>query len=197
MIQFNELRITPDNKCLIIDASIEDLAPFKKVTIDSILIYTQDTFLTTGQSTKARIAYSPDNKVSDVIQSKNGRHVRLELQSPLVSLNENNMYFVYVVADVSNAPESMQAPCSCNKEIILGTVVNLYPVYTSLIGSVRELEQDCASPKTLINQFLRFQSVEAAIRSGNYPLAIKYWNKFFLREKVQVNYKPCGCHGGN
>ena len=42
MIQFNELRITSDNKCLIIDTQVEDLSYFVNVTIDSIFIDTQD-----------------------------------------------------------------------------------------------------------------------------------------------------------
>ena len=45
MVQFNELRITPDNKELIIDVSVKDLDIYTNVYLDYIMIDNQDTFI--------------------------------------------------------------------------------------------------------------------------------------------------------
>lgn len=195
MLQFNELRITADNKCLIIDTQVEDLSYFKNVKIDSIYIDTQDTWISGGYSSEAVKVYSQDEKTLDIIKDETGRHVRLEVTSPIIVPSKNNMYFVYVVADVENAPEAMQAPCSCSNDTIIGTVVNLYTLYSSLMGGIRELADSCEVPKSLINSFLRQQLIDACIKSGNYPLAIKYWKYFFLDENKVYTSNSCGCNG--
>ena len=45
MVQFNELRITPDNRELIIDVSVKDLDIYTNVYLDYIMIDNQDTFI--------------------------------------------------------------------------------------------------------------------------------------------------------
>jgi hypothetical protein len=50
MIDFNELRITPDGKYLIIDVSINNASYYDNVFIKHIVIDTQDTYLHTGPS---------------------------------------------------------------------------------------------------------------------------------------------------
>lgn len=195
MLRFNELRITADNKCLIIDTQVEDLSYFENVKIDGIFIDTQDTWISDGPSTKAIQVYSQEDKTLDIIKDEKGKHVRVEVESPLITPAANNMYFVYVMADVTNAPEAMQAPCICSKDSIIGTVVNLYNLYTTLMSGVKELSDSCSVPTGFIDTFLRQYVIDACIKAGNYPLAIKYWNEFFLNKKKVYTSKSCGCNG--
>ena len=58
MLQFNELRISQDGKYLIIDASIAGTYCANNVQIDSVVIDTQDTYVTTGPSDKPVYTYS-------------------------------------------------------------------------------------------------------------------------------------------
>ena len=196
MLQFNELRLTADNKCLIIDAQVEDLSYFTNVKIDSVFIDIQDTWVQSGPSDSAvRVYYKDYGTELDVINDSEGKHVRIEVPNTLLDVSKNNMYFVYVIADISNAPEALEAPCSCSQDTIIGTVINLYTFYQSLMNGVKDLEKTCEVPVNLINVFLRQQIIEACIRAGNYPLAIKYWKAFFLdSEKVYIP-KTCGCNG--
>lgn len=195
MLQFNELRITLDNRCLIIDVQVEDLAYFKHVKIDSVLIDTQDTWVYSGPSDKAVLVYSQNSPALSVVDDE-GKHVRVEVEQPFITPAENNMYFIYVVADISNAPESMQAPCDCNKDTIVGTVVNVHNFRSLFMKGIREIENSREMPVTLVNAFLRQQAVEACLKTGNYPLAIKYWKKFFQNMKQAVLTKTCNCNGG-
>lgn len=57
MIQFNELRVSPDGKKLIIDASVKDLQYYNDVYIDAIIIDTQDTYVANGSSTNPIFSY--------------------------------------------------------------------------------------------------------------------------------------------
>lgn len=213
MLQWNELRITPDNKCLIIDVSVDDIEYFKNVTIDSIWIDTQDTWIPSGPSGNAIKVYSQpqEDALEEIYTDTNvlteeesqvyvrdnysKRNIRLEIQKPILDLSKNNMYFVYVIADVSKAPEYTQAPCTCSNEKLMGTVVNVYPLYSTLMGSLKEIVNTCGQNKNFIDSFLRLQSIEASIKAGNYPMAIKYWNRFFAGNIKSVNYKSCGCNG--
>lgn len=197
MLVFNELRLTSDNKCLIIDVSVEDISYFKNVTIESILIDTQETWVPEGPSSKAVTVYdsTKENNILDVLQDNTGRHVRLEVKKPFINTSVKQMYFVYVISDISNAPEAALAPCTCSTDRIMGTVVNTYYLYKTLLASIKEIAIDCSNNQNFIQDFLRLQAIDANIRTGNYPLAIKYWNMFFNKEIKEINYKPCGCHG--
>ena len=195
MLRFNELRITSDNKCLIVDIQVEGLSYFENVKIDSILLDTQDTWISSGPSDTAALLYSQDNSSLDTIKDSAGKHVRLEVGQPLISPSENNMYFVYVVADISNASEVSEAPCDCSEDCIVGAVVNLHTLYSTLMDGIREVENSCDMPVNLVNSFLREQVVEACLKTGNYPLAIKYWKEFFLSGTGKTVSKSCGCNG--
>lgn len=195
MIQFNELRITEDNKCLIIDVEIQDLSYFNNVTIDRIVVDTQDNYTQSGPSEKAITVYSSDMHDLAVID-QNGKHVRLEVTKPILNFC-NNMYFVYAFANIYNAPEVSNTPCICNDDYEVGVVANLYPVYQRLMAGIKELGDTCNIPQNFINQFLQFQAVESSLQTGNYPMAVQYWNKFFNKgeEATKVVSKSCGCHG--
>ena len=55
MVQFQELKITPDGKKLIIDVSVKDSKYYTNVYLDKILIDNQDSFLESGPSSSAII----------------------------------------------------------------------------------------------------------------------------------------------
>ena len=196
MIQFNELRLTSNNKCLIIDTQIENLSYFVNVTIDSIFIDTQDSWVSNGPSDNAVRVYSKNSgKELDIIKDETDRHVRLEITDPLIDSGKNNMYFVYVIADISNAPEIMESPSICSKDRIIGTVVNLYTLYKNLMAGIRELSNTCETPTSLINNFLQQEMLDASICTGNYPAAIQTWKKFFMREVKYDSTNQCRCNG--
>ena len=217
MIQFNELRITPDSKHLIIDASIDNSSYYDNVILDSIVIDTQDTYVANGPSSKPIYTYIIDTEnnynytystpedcscnpvLSDddkayclTYAGEQNKHVRLILSAKDlgVSLNDN-MFFVYAIATGTPAPDT---PCGMDNSIIMNTVVNLYPVYQNTMCYLRELDSDCQVPKGFMDMILRLKAVELCIKTGNYNKAILYWKKFFLG-KTQIPTYNCGCNG--
>ena len=124
MVQFNELKITPDGQRLIIDVSIKDLEYYTNVYLDTVQIDTQDTFVESGPS-------------SEVVYSKtiegNTKSVRLELGigDLLPSLNDN-LFFVYVKTKGTPATNT---PCGMDNIYTLGITLNTCFIYNSIMFS--------------------------------------------------------------
>lgn len=216
MIQFNELRVTPDGKKLIIDASVKGLHYYNDVYIDTIVIDTQDTYMANGPSGNPIFSYTVDgadtiqtveticsqykdkfnsmiDSQSDNKESSGKKKVRIELDSKTlgVSLNDT-LFFVYVIAE---GTPSADTPCGMDNQTTMGVVANLYPFYRTMVGYMREVENDCEIPKSFIDSLLRFYALELSIRTGHYAQAIKYWNKFFKDIKIRTINTGCRCHG--
>lgn len=214
MIQFNELRITPDSQQLIIDVSIDNSSYYDNVILDSIVIDTQDTYVANGPSPKPIYTHKVDNYnyvystpedcscnpvLSDddkayclTYSGEQNKHVRLILSAKDLGISlTDNMLFVYAIATGTPAPDT---PCGMDNSIKMSTVVNLYPIYQESIRYIRELNCDCDIPRDFINMILRYKAIELCIRTGNYVQAIKYWKKFLLGVNSVTSYK-CGCNG--
>lgn len=214
MLHFNELRYSKDNKSLIIDVAIDNHVYYENVILDSIVIDTQDTFIVNGPSNKPIYSYSvpeeydkiysipEDCNCSPVKVEEDGsycftydndfkKHVRLELPLAALGVDCNTMLFVYAVA--SGVP-AVNTPCGLDNNKIIGTVVDLQGVYSGIMSYIREIESDCVIPKNLIDNLLKYKALEVSIRTGNYPLAIKYWNNYFKNIKIDT-IKSCGCYG--
>lgn len=206
MIKFNELRITPNNDKLIIDVSIEDFDCCENAVLDSIVIDTQDTYVSNGPSSKPVFTYSivtdDDLVYSDcnpVIEegsmnycfvAGDRRSARLILEPKDISVPlHNNMFFVYVITSGSDNC------CSCKSKI--GTVVNLYPIYKNAMNYIKELSVDCSIPKNFVDYILRIKALDLSIKTGNYHQAIIYWNKLFKNYNVKPISSNCGCYGGS
>ena len=188
MIEFKELRVTPDGKTLIIDASVKDLSYYDNVYIKSVTIDTQDTYSESGSSTNP-IFYYEVASVSD----ENKKKIRLELNSSVLGKPiTGNMFFVYITVKGTPAADT---PCGLDNVTTLGVTAYLYPFYRSSINYIKELENECEPSKNFIDSLLRFKAFELSIRTGHYTQAIKYWNKFFKEVKSNTVNTICRCHG--
>lgn len=194
MIEFQELRITPDGKKLIIDASVKNLQYYNDVYIDAIIIDTQDTYVANGPSTNPVFSYEVHGaSVNDSPESDNRKRVRLELDSTALGVSLcDTLFFVYVVA---KGTPSADTPCGMDNQTTMGVVANLYPFYRSMVNYMKEVEDECEIPKNFIDALLRFKALELSIRTGHYAQAVKYWNKFFRGVKSKPINTGCRCHG--
>ena len=197
MLTFNELRITPDSKYLIVDVSVDSDSCFDEVTLEGIYIDTQDTFVSSDGPSEKAIAYKikennfggpiysiPDTNCNPVLEdeeykecfvesNENMKHKRLIIEAEELGLDlSKTMLFVYAVAN--NIPD---IPCAKDKSIIMGTVVNLLPLYRKCISSLKELNNECTIPKSFINSLLEYKALELSIKTGNYTKAIELWKK--------------------
>ena len=191
MVHFNELTITPDGKYLIIDVSVLSESYYENIYLDSIVIDNQDTYISTGPSSEPVYSYSVPEEISVLTNEPiNLKHLHLVLDK--IDLKDlSNMFFVYVRTKGTPAPET---PCGLDHITTMGTVVNMYPFYQQAMNYIGEIAQRCSIPANFIDFILKQKGLEVAVKTGNYPDAIKYYNKFFLGKTGQIVVKGgCSC----
>lgn len=215
MVHFNDLRFSKDSKYLIIDAAIDSQNFYEDVLLDSIIIDNQDTFVSNGPSSNPIYTYKatdldkvyaiPENCNCSPVRVEDGsycfvegtgtmKQVRLEIPLSLYGIDPyKDMLFVYVIA--SGTP-SADTPCGLDNSKIMGTVVNLKYIYDNMLCYIRQIENECEIPKNFIDSILKYKALELSIRTGNYPLAIKYWNKYLSNSNPNIStIKTCNYYG--
>lgn len=213
MIEFNELRITPDNKCLIIDVSVSQDPYYKDIYLDSIVIDNQDSYTPNGPSdspvcppidlTKEykQVFSRSDVETYIVVDSQlegsddgniKKKRVRLTLTKQDIGDLNNNMFFVYVITRGTPSPDT---PCGMDNSICMRTVIDLQALYNRSIQYLKQINDSCNVPKEFIDMVLRIKALELSIKTGNYTQAISYWNKYFIniQNKVEPKTTNCGC----
>lgn len=180
MLQWNELRVTPDGKRLIVDVQVQELDYYDDVYIDSICFDVQSTYDSTGPSSKAVTILSTE-------EEDNQKHIRMSWD---IDTLQDKLFFVYAIAKGTPADDT---PCGMKNTITMGVTYNKYPIYIIAMKSLGELD-GCQAPLDLINFSLGLKAFDLSIDTGNYSKAIEYWNKFFTRDK-QVVTSNCGCNG--
>lgn len=205
MINFNELRITPDGRYLIVDVQVQNLDYYKNVYLDSIHIDTQQTFIETGPSNKPIYSYIvPDNEQliytqecncqvvteqnEDVLLDEFGtKHIRQFIDIDFIG---NNIFFVWVVTKGNPTEDT---PCGMKDAVTLGVVYNKLPIYNAAMKYINSIE-GCDIPREFMDFIFRKKAFETCLEVGNYNQAIKYWNKFFTDIK-ESQISNCNCYG--
>ena len=178
MLQFNELRITPDQKHLIIDVEVQPLEYYENVYVGAIVVDTQKTFSETGPSNKALFTFEYSNQL---------KHVREVVDIDTIA---DNLFFVYAIA--SGEP-SENTPCGMAESSIMGVTYDKYPIYLQGMKLLGEMG-GCEPAGNLIDYILQRKAFDISLLTGNYIDAIKYWGMFNGIKEVTVKSK-CGCHG--
>ena len=193
MLQFNQLEITKDRKYLIIDVSVIDDPYYENVYIENIKIDNQDTYSSTGVSSTPIYTYSYEE---DGIPGDQKR-VRVQIKnSDLFSATNaslKDLLFVYATAKGTPAADT---PCGMDNETTMGVVVDVYPYYQQAMEYVKELADTCNPSQNFADYILRLKGLELAVKTGNYPEAIKIFNKYF-KGNTNVNVAKGGCGCGN
>ena len=186
MIHFNELRVTPDRKSLIIDVVVRNEKYFDNVYLDKIVIDNQDTYVDSSPIYEHQIPmFKKDGRTTNRL-----KHIRLELTHIDLRRPLSDMFFVYVQTKGNPA---FDTPCSLDHKTTLGTVVDMYPFYQMSINMLKELTKCCEVPQDFIDYMLRIKALELSIKTGNYIEAIKFYNMFFRGRHHHINIKGGGC----
>lgn len=185
MVQFNELRITPDGQKLIIDVSVKDLKYYTDVYLNSIQIDTQDTFVESGPSSEVAYTKTIDG---------NSKSVRLELGiGDLLPTLTDNLFFVYIRTKGTPAANT---PCGDDNSLSLGTIFYPYGIYCNLLKTLQlEGIGPCNVPKAFVNEFFKYKGLQFSLLTGNNLSAIKYFNSLLNKLQITNSISKCRCHG--
>lgn len=184
MIRFNFLGIVDD--CLIIKAQIEPESYFNDCYIERVYIDTQDTY------NKDESLHVYDKKYQDT----STKDINLYLNTTNLQGKDlsKNMFIVTVIAN--GTPSGLPIDvCGLDNTVIRGTVIDLQSIYKYMMNGIKEIGDTCSVPNTFINGILQFEALDLALKTGNYPLAINYWNTFFIKDNQVKITNKCGCHG--
>lgn len=184
MIKFNELKISDCDKTLIIDIQVPDLPYYTNVFIDKITIDTQDTYIGSGPSTTPVYTQTVTGSV---------KTFRIELpESVLETVKlDRNLFFVYAVAKGIPAPDT---PCGMDNINSIGVVTNFKPIYDKALSLLTQSMDKCAPSQPLMDFVYKLNGLNLAIKLCNYPLAIKYYDKFFKTDYYfDLLTSNCGC----
>lgn len=186
MINFNDLRITPDGKHLIIDAEIAPYSYYDGMYISQIIIDTEETFSISGPSSKP--FYTTAFQDQEKEQS-------LDITAESLSIESftGHIYYVYVVID--GIPES-QTPCGWDNRYTIGVTLDWRPIYNIGIKSMSKTVNNCCSiDKQFIDYILRLESFILALRTGQYVMANDIFNMLY-KEATSPEYVASICNCG-
>lgn len=184
MVHFNQLTITPDAKTLIIDVEVLSEDYYDNVYIDNIVIDTQDTYTGTGISSKAFSVFQST-------EEDNKKYVKLNVTpNEIGEKNFNQLLFIYV--SVKGTPAA-DTPCGMDNITTMATVSNMYPFYQQAMNYIKELGDDCNISQSFIDYILKFKGLELAVKTGNYPTAVKLYKKLFINKGITTIKGGCGC----
>lgn len=206
MVIFNDLRITEDKECLIVDCYIEDLDGYEGMYIDTIDIdyYTN----VTNDGTPSEHAISLYKREED---TDDRRAVRVLLRrSSIVGTDfgtetfDGGLFFVTVRCDGTPTNASILANYSCTMDETTdtGVVLDWQKIYEQGMGFASRLANICGDPcgdKSGFEAFiLLWYALQLAISTCDFPQVRKLWPRF-LRTLADsgasgsVLTSGCGC----
>jgi len=181
MLQLNELRITPDGKFLIVDASVQAIDYYENVYIDSI-------YMNVYSNPTEFVSPTPDsNSIEVFTTTENVKHIRKFIEIDTIA---DNLFFIYVV---SKGTPRADTPCGFKDTSILGVTYNEQLLYKDSIKMLKTMN-DCTPSRDFINYILKQEGFKQSLKTGNYRQAITYWNEFFKNSRLNV-ITNCGCNG--
>lgn len=195
MLQWNELRVTPDGKYLIIDVQVQNMDYYQDVTLAALYlnIYKKPEDFTAPMPDSKSILlwqYEPSKEKTEDTTTEEGelnsKHIRKFID--IDGLSEN-LFFVYAVADGEATPET---PCGCADHVLIGITYNQGLLYKNSVNALSTIN-DCTPSLELIDYILNEKAFEISLKTGDYRGAIGYWNNVF-KSKITAT-KPCKCHG--
>lgn len=186
MVVINELRITPDGKCLVVEASIDTMDYYKDVYFDSVIIDDQDSYSVNGPHNDPYREFTGDLK-----------HIRFTVSAGDLGKGsfDNDILFVYF--STKGTPSfSLDVPCGADSDTVMGVAYNERPLYNLGMNYIRELSDTCGVPRHFIDYILRYKAFCLCLKTGNYIKAIDYWKNGLFSHKESISKpKGCGCHG--
>lgn len=211
MVIFNELRITEDRQCLIVDCEVENVDIYRNMYIKSVYLeYYKNASAASMPGEKAYKMYEnekngePDPKV---------RAVRLSLSA--VSLYqtgfnipdfEDGLFYVIVICDGELAHNIVNYPCGYDDVVTIGAVLDwrtFYEMGMQYVASIYGIcgnENFCENPDGFEDFVLLWNALKLALSTCNWPLVSQLWDRFLnapysktALPSAAAGSRGCGC----
>ena len=186
MVIFNELRITEDGKCLIVDCEVENVDIYANMYIKSIYLdYYKNTSSVITPSSKAYKLY--ENKNDDT--SVKGK--RVSFKSAMLKLTEfgatkleDGLFFVFVECDGTLPADISNYPCKYDQKKDIGVILDWKAFYKrgmSYVASIYGIcggSNFCTNPDGFEDFIILWNALKLAIYTCDWMLVKDLWDKF-------------------
>ena len=183
MVRFNELRITEDRKCLIVDCEIEQIGIYSGMYIDSIYLdYYKNVDASGFPSNSAFLMY----KNTDGNKKIRGKRISM-MESALSSTEfgidsfKDGLFYVTVVCDGVPSEKTIELPCDSDMNVNTQAVIDWYGFYERGMGYISSMygcgADKCNIPAGFKDFVLLWNALKAAIATCNWPLVSKFWDR--------------------
>ena len=208
MVRFNELRITEDRKCLIVDCEIEPIGLYANMYIDEIrLDYYKNVDSSGLPTTKSYLMWQHkegDPEMKGVRTSAKEQDIidaGFDIDLLDDGLFRDGLFFVTVIC--SGAPSSVAStlPCGTDVDRESQAVIDWKGFYErgmQFISSMYGCGADkCAIPAGFEDFVLLWNALKAAIAVCDWPMVAKLWDRITRsgmcgRPNVGLG-SACGC----
>ena len=201
MVRFNELRITEDRKCLIVDCEIEQIGLYADMYIDEIRLDYYKNVDSSGL---------PTTKSYQMWQYQDGspkmRGVRVSMFDTALSETEfgvdtfkDGLFYVTVICggDLKMTVHGSELPCGTDNNVDIQAVIDWKGFYErgmQFISSMYGCGADkCEIPAGFEDFILLWNALKTAIAVCDWPLVSKLWDRI-LRSRAYN--KTVGLSGG-
>lgn len=193
MVKFNELGITRDGRHLIIDVAVRDIKDFKDEEGAST-VFLDKVYIVNDYQYADGTAYADDYVYKiEFGDDESLTEQRIVLSEDDVPGLKDDLLFVIV--------ETKGEPTGDYKgeNPTVSATYWLERMYSMFMNAMKEIAMNrdtltCQPPRWLLDLHLRKHALEAAVESGDFALACKWWREFY-RVPVETPDKKCNCHG--
>ena len=206
MVIFNDLRITEEKDCLIVDCYIEDIDGYDGMYIDSIYVEYYKNVTDDGvPSDKAIAIYQKgENDVGQTGMRVSLKSSQLNKKTFGTDTFDEGLFFVTVTCDgTPKNPAILESySCGADNTVDVGVAIDWHSVYTLGMGHAAKLAYGCTDPCDVPAGFesfvLYWYALQLAISTCDWPLVRKLWDKF-MRSIKGVGHgmtlsSGCGCN---
>ena len=189
MVVIEQLRISSDGQKLFIDAHINKEYYDEDLVLDKISIDTQNTVLQSFDGPSENPVFTQ----TTVTNTSRPKEIHLVIDKNLIDANlSKDMLYVYFHVKGTPPPN---IPCGLDTPYTLGVTFNEGIIYNRMMGYTKEVANTCEIPMGFINMILQLEAIKAAIETGNYVTANKFYNRLINSKSSNIPNINCKCHG--
>lgn len=203
IVVFDQLKISSDGNKLLIGVHVNTADKYANVYLKSITIMDGNKVSETcpyapTEEYLDKIKFSEEDKYKEYSAEISAKNLARKYETDVHAMNftqkdmKKTLFFVYV--EVTGAPAS-DTECGEDNVYTLGVTFYIQNLYEKVMNFTNTLVSKCEVPREFTDFILLWNALKAAIETGHYVAAIKFYNMLFGNMNDVSVISNCGCHG--
>lgn len=205
-VVFDQLRVSDSGDALYIDLHVNEASVFDDFYLDTLTITTAAIVKdvppvdppTSGYIYK--LTFTGNQKEVSLVLDKGSFDTafatpteEVSADTPYTSSNlSSDLFIVYAHCKRTT---SADIPCELSNLTTVGITFDTKKLYQKAMAYTKELANTCEVSKGFVDFILQWNAFKAAVDTGHYTAALKFYRMLFSNVTTTGTAKPCGCHG--